>query len=111
MVLDLVPRRGAIPACLLCAIVGLANPNFIWAQIPSRPDTTQTPNRPDTIRNPSRPDTTKSSATDSASIRRLRTVTVTATPAERAAPFRSTRVDATTIKQTPAHDGYDLLRQ
>src|SRR6202795_2267991 len=106
-----VPRRGAISACLLYAIAGLANPTLIWAQIPSRPDTAQTPNRPDTTLIPSRPDTTTSSATDSTSVRRLRTVTVTAAPAERAAPFRSTRIDATTIRETPAHDGYDLLRQ
>jgi outer membrane receptor protein involved in Fe transport len=111
MVVTLVPRRGAIPACLLFVMSGVANPNQISAQIPSRPDTAQIPSRPDTTRTLRRPDTAQSSTTDSASVRRLRTVTVTAAPAERAAPFRSTRVDATTIKQTPAYDGYDLLRQ
>src|SRR6476469_2853917 len=100
MVLPVAPRRGAIAACLLC-MIGVANPH-LGAQNPVNPDTTraQTPS-----------DTTRSSAADSARIRRLGTVTVTAAPAERAAPFKSTRIDATTIKQTPAHDGYDLLRQ
>jgi outer membrane receptor protein involved in Fe transport len=93
MVLLFPSRRGAILACALYAMVGVANPYLISAQIPARPDTTQL------------------SAADSARVLRLRTVTVTAAPAERAAPFRSTRIDATTIKQTPAHDGYDLLRQ
>jgi outer membrane receptor protein involved in Fe transport len=111
MLFNFVPRRGAISACLLYVISGVSNPNQISAQIPSRPDTTQTPSRRDTTQILSRPDTARLVITDSANVRRLRTVTVTATPAERAAPFRSTRVDATTIKQTPAHDGYDLLRQ
>jgi iron complex outermembrane receptor protein len=102
MALPVVPRRGTIAACLLCAILGVANPHLSSAQNPTRPDTTQVPNRPDT---------TRLSATDSARVRRLGTVTVTAAPADRAAPFGSTRIDATTIKQTPAHNGYDLLRQ
>jgi len=104
-------RGGAIPACLLYVMLGVASPHLITAQIPTRPDTTQIPTRPDTTQIPTRPDTTRLSATDSARVRRLGTVTVTAAPAERAAPFRSTRIDATTIKQTPAHDAYDLLRQ
>jgi outer membrane receptor protein involved in Fe transport len=102
MALPVAPRRGAIAACLLCIMIGVANPHLSSAQNPTRPDTTQVQNRPDT---------TQSSPADSARVRRLGTVTVTAAPAERAAPFRSTRIDATTIKQTPAHDGYDLLRQ
>ena len=102
MALLVAPRRGAIAACLLCVILGMAKPHLSSAQNPTRPDTTQ-------VTAP--PDTTKLSAADSARVRRLGTVTVTAAPAERAAPFRSTRIDATTIKQTPAHDGYDLLRQ
>jgi outer membrane receptor protein involved in Fe transport len=102
MALLVAPRSGAIPACLLCVMLGVASPHLSAAQNPIRPDTTQAP---------SRPDTTQSAATDSARARRLSTVTVTAAPAERAAPFRSTRIDATTIRQTPAHDGYDLLRQ
>jgi outer membrane receptor protein involved in Fe transport len=96
------PRSGAIPACLLYAMLGFASPLAVSAQIPGRPDTTQVPSRPDTI---------QSSATDSVRVRRLGTVTVTAAPAERAAPFTSTRIDAKTIKLTPAHDSYDLLRQ
>ncbi|MEA2764843.1 MAG: hypothetical protein QOK07_1247, partial [Gemmatimonadaceae bacterium] len=102
MALPVVPRRGTIAACLLCVILGIANPHLSSAQNPTRPDTVQVP---------SRPDTTRLSATDSARVRRLGTVTVTAAPADRAAPFGSTRIDATTIKQTPAHNGYDLLRQ
>jgi iron complex outermembrane receptor protein len=97
-----VPRSGAIAACLLCAILGVVNPHLSSAQDPTHPDTSQTPIRPDT---------TRTSVSDSARVRRLGTVTVTAAPADRAAPFKSTRIDATTIKQTPAHDSYDLLRQ
>ncbi|HEV7595914.1 MAG TPA: TonB-dependent receptor [Gemmatimonadaceae bacterium] len=96
------PQRGAIVASLLCITIGVANPHLSLAQNPTLPDTTK-------VQSPS--DTTRSSATDSARIRRLGTVTVTAAPAERAAPVRSTRIDATTIKETPAHNSYDLLRQ
>jgi outer membrane receptor protein involved in Fe transport len=102
MALPVVPRRGTIAACLLCVILGIANPHSSSAQTPTRLDTVQVP---------SRPDTTRLSATDSARVRHLGTITVTAAPADRAAPFGSTRIDATTIKQTPAHNGYDLLRQ
>jgi outer membrane receptor protein involved in Fe transport len=49
-------------------------------------------------------------ARDSAT-RRLAPVTVTATPAERAAPASATHVDAPAIHQTPAESPYDLLRQ
>jgi outer membrane receptor protein involved in Fe transport len=96
------PRRGAIAACLLCITIGVANPHLSLAQNPTLPDTTKVQ---------STSDTTRSSATDSARVRRLGTVTVTAAPAERAAPLRSTRIDAMTIKETPAHNSYDLLRQ
>jgi len=101
MALPVAPRGGAIAACLLCVTIGVANPHSSSAQNPIPPDTTQV----------ARPDTVHSSTADSARVRRLGTVTVTAAPAERAAPFRSTRIDATTIKETPAQDGYDLLRQ
>ncbi|MEA2763510.1 MAG: hypothetical protein QOD47_2794 [Gemmatimonadaceae bacterium] len=102
MALHVAPRRGAIAGCLLWGLIGVANPHSSSAQNSTSPDTT---------RAQARGDTTQSSATDSARVRRLGTVTVTAAPAERAAPFRSTRIDATTIKETPAHDSYDLLRQ
>ncbi|HEY3113219.1 MAG TPA: TonB-dependent receptor [Gemmatimonadaceae bacterium] len=82
------PSRGVVSACLAAALLCVAS--SLAAQLPGPPDTT----RP---------------STDSA--RRLRTVTVTAAPAERAAPSASRRVDSTTIKLTPAHDSYDLLRQ
>jgi outer membrane receptor protein involved in Fe transport len=85
-------RGGAIPALLLFGVLGAANHPII-AQIPSRPDTTQPP------------------VADSIRARQLGTVTVTAARAERSAPLASIHVDATTIKQTPAHDAYDLLRQ
>ena len=85
-------RGGAIPALLLFGVFGAANHPII-AQIPSRPDTTQPP------------------VADSIRARQLGTVTVTAARAERSAPLASIHVDATTIKQTPAHDAYDLLRQ
>ena len=102
LALIVAPRGGATAACLLYVMLGIASPHSVSAQVPARLDTTQVPTRADT---------TQLSAADSARVRRLGTVTVTAAPAERAAPFRSTRIDATTIKQTPAHDGYDLLRQ
>jgi iron complex outermembrane receptor protein len=101
MALLVAPRRGAIAACLLCVIIGVANPHLSSAQNPTHPDTTQVQSHSDTTQ----------SAADSARVRRLGTVTVTAAPAERAAPLSSTRIDATTIKETPAHNGYDLLRQ
>jgi iron complex outermembrane recepter protein len=85
-------RGGAIPALLLFWVFGAANHPII-AQAPSRPDTTQPP------------------VADSIPARQLGTVTVTAARAERSAPLASIHVDATTIKQTPAHDAYDLLRQ
>src|SRR5467141_2532616 len=85
-------RRGANPTLLVFVMFGIAN-HSIAAQIPVRPDSTQSP------------------VPDSARARRLGTVTVTAARAERSAPLASTRVDATTIRQTPARDGYDLLRQ
>jgi len=85
-------RGGAIPALLLSVMLGAANHSII-AQVPSRPDTTQPP------------------VADSAHARQLGTVTVTAARVERSAPLASIHVDATTIKQTPAHDAYDLLRQ
>ncbi|MDB4871353.1 MAG: TonB-dependent receptor [Gemmatimonadales bacterium] len=96
------PHRGAIAACFLCIMIGVANPHLSLAQNPTLPDTTKAR---------SSSDTPQPSATDSARVRRLGTVTVTAAPAERAAPLRSTRIDATTIRETPAHDSYDLLRQ
>jgi outer membrane receptor protein involved in Fe transport len=94
-------RCGAIPALVLLVVFGVGN-HSIMAQTPTRPDTT-TP----------RPDTTppNSPVADSTHARRIGTVTVTAARAERSAPLASTHVDATTIKLTPAHDGYDLLRQ
>ena len=101
MALLVAPRRGAIAACLLCVMIGVANPHLSSAQNPTRPDSTQVQSHSDTTQ----------SAADSARVRRLGTVTVTAAPAERAAPLSSTRIDATTIKETPAHNGYDLLRQ
>jgi len=85
-------RRGANPTLLVFVMFGIAN-HSIAAQIPVRPDSTQSP------------------IVDSARVRRLGTVTVTAGRAERSSPLASMRVDATTIKQTPARDGYDLLRQ
>ena len=96
------PHRGAIAGSFLCMMIGVANPHLSLAQNPTFPDTTK-------VQSPS--DTTRPPATDSARARRLGTVTVTAAPAERAAPLRSTRIDATTIRETPAHDSYDLLRQ
>jgi outer membrane receptor protein involved in Fe transport len=101
MAFPVAPRCGAIAACLLC-LIGVANPRLSSAQNPTNPDTTR-------AQSPS--DTTRLFTTDSTRISRLGTVTVTAAPAERAAPFKWTRIDATTIRQTPAHDGYDLLRQ
>ena len=74
----------------MCALSVLAYAGSIAAQVPAPPDTTRT-------------------ASDSA--RRLGTVTITAAPAERTAASTSTRVDSATIRSTPAHDGYDLLRQ
>src|ERR1700737_344607 len=85
-------RCGANPALLAFVMFAAAN-HSIMAQIPGRPDSTQSP------------------IADSARVRRLSTVTVTAARIERSSPLASTRVDATTIKQTPARDGYDLLRQ
>lgn len=45
------------------------------------------------------------------SIARLQAVTVVAAPAERAQPLGALRINAATIRQTPAHTPYDLLRQ
>jgi iron complex outermembrane receptor protein len=87
-------RRGAIPALMLLVAFGVAN-HLVLAQVPTRPDTTAP----------------QSPVADSTHARRIGTVTVTAARAERSAPLASTHIDATTIKQTPAHDGYDLLRQ
>ncbi len=42
---------------------------------------------------------------------RLRAVTIVATPAERSEPLNASRIDATTIRLTPAISPYDLLRQ
>src|SRR6202158_4505034 len=92
MTFHFAPRRGANPALLAFVMFAVANHSIV-AQIPVRPDSTQ------------------SAIADSARVRRLSTVTVTAARAERSSPLASTRVDATTIKQTPARDPYDLLRQ
>jgi outer membrane receptor protein involved in Fe transport len=59
-------------------------------------------------------DTTRSSRRDAArtdSIARLKVLTITATPAERAQPVTATHVDAATIRLTPANNAYELLRQ
>jgi outer membrane receptor protein involved in Fe transport len=110
------PPSGVRSLCMCFALL-LGASGRLSAQIPARPDTTQAPARPDTTQASARPDTipVDSSATrrpvDSSATRRLSTVTVTAIPAERAAPNSSTRVDAATIRATPAHDAYDLLRQ
>ena len=45
------------------------------------------------------------------SARALQTVTIVATPAERAQPLNATHVNAATIRLTPASSPYDLLRQ
>src|SRR6478609_1649590 len=45
------------------------------------------------------------------SVARLQVVTVTAAPAERGQPSAATRIDAATIRQTPARSTYELLRQ
>lgn len=88
MVRNTSAHRGAVLLCALSVLPYAAG--SIGAQVPATPDTTRT-------------------APDSA--RRLGTVTITAAPAERAAASTSTRVDSATIRSTPAHDGYDLLRQ
>src|SRR5690349_6134304 len=50
-----------------------------------------------------------SSRTDS--IARLTAVTIVATPAERAQPANASRIDAVSIRLTPAATPYELLRQ
>jgi hypothetical protein len=50
-----------------------------------------------------------STRTDSAA--RLKTVTIVATPIERAQPVSVTRIDATTVRLTPASTPYEMLRQ
>src|SRR5689334_14959553 len=50
-----------------------------------------------------------STRTDSAA--RLKAVTIVATPIERSQPLSATRIDATTIRLTPASTPYEMLRQ
>src|SRR5262249_6351297 len=45
------------------------------------------------------------------SIARLKAVTITVTPVERTQPQSVTRVDAATVRLTPANTPYELLRQ
>src|SRR6266700_2852016 len=42
---------------------------------------------------------------------RLKTVTIVATPAERVQPVSATRIDALSLRLTPANSTYELLRQ
>lgn len=59
-------------------------------------------------------DTTSAARRDSVrvdSATRLRAVTIVATPAERSEPLNASRIDASTIRLTPANSPYDLLRQ
>ena len=59
-------------------------------------------------------DSTRASRRDSVqtdSIARLRTVSVTAAPAERAQPLSAVHVAGTEIRLTPANSPYELLRQ
>jgi outer membrane receptor protein involved in Fe transport len=66
--------------------------------------------QPPVPRDTARADSTRGATHDS-STRRLAPVTVTATPADRAAPVSATHVDAAAIRATPAEGPYDLLRQ
>jgi len=59
-------------------------------------------------------DTTGIAHRDSArvdSATRLRAVTIVAMPAERSQPVNASHIDASTIRNTPATNAYDLLRQ
>jgi outer membrane receptor protein involved in Fe transport len=59
-------------------------------------------------------DTSRVSRRDSTrvdSVARLKPVTIVATPIERAQPVSVTRIDATTVRLTPASTPYEMLRQ
>ena len=82
----------SVRASLATTIISLlVAPNVARAQ-----DTTNAPRR-DSVR------------VDSAA--RLRAVTIVGTPAERSEPLNASRIDASTIRLTPAISPYDLLRQ
>jgi outer membrane receptor protein involved in Fe transport len=74
--------------CCFPAFLSIALPSLVGAQ------------RADTVR-----------ADSAARARTLHTVTVVATPAERAAPVAATHLDAATVRAAPAATTYELLRQ
>ncbi|HEX9384249.1 MAG TPA: TonB-dependent receptor plug domain-containing protein, partial [Gemmatimonadaceae bacterium] len=80
--------RASLATTIMSLLVA---PNVARAQ-----DTTTAPRR-DSVR------------ADSAT--RLRAVTIVATPAERSEPLNASRINASTIRLTPAISPYDLLRQ
>jgi outer membrane receptor protein involved in Fe transport len=70
----------------------------------------QRPTQPDTARADSaRADSVRARSARGAT--RLNAVQVVATPAERAAPVSATHISTAEIRQTPAQNGWDLLRQ
>jgi outer membrane receptor protein involved in Fe transport len=89
----LAPRCGAVRHCALAAGFVIASAISVSAQAPVTPDSA------------------RRAPADSTGSHRLGTVTVTTAPAGRDQPNASVRVDAATIRKTPARDAYDLLRQ